>query len=101
MAIPGHQYMSSEGKRAADGTEYAAGTPIHQVIALLRAIQPGRFLLQLQQNALRLMQIVKALNFRNVHPVYGFGKRSPVLPLVSRHMIRIDIPVCIPGKLLV
>ncbi len=91
MTISGHKKMSSPGQSTTYGTQYSTGTSVDQIKAFLRSVDFCSFFLQIQQNSLRLVKIVKAFNLRNIQLVQLFWQLSPPLPLMPGHMAGVDL----------
>ena len=94
MAAPGHQDPSASPAAAgADRRQDAAGTSIYKEMGLFGPIELRRPFLGLQNHALRVVQVVKTVYFRDVK---GIRIRQGAQPaLVPGHMegVRAGCPV--------
>ena len=99
MCTTYHQYFSTGTDHRTDCRQYSCRAAVYQKKAFLSAVNHRRFFLYAPQNALRIMQIVKAVYFRNIY----LSKLPHCVRLkssfVSRHVIRIVIRLSVGRKL--
>ena len=97
MAAAGHQNPSASP--AAAGTDRgkdAAGAPVYQKMCLPGPVKLRRAPLCLQNHAFRVVQIIKAVYFRNIK---GVGIRQGAQPsLVPRHVEGVGVGRPVPDQ---
>ncbi len=85
MTVAGHDHFAVSGRCRPHRCQIAAGAAAHQVPGSVRTAQGGGALHGLFQDALRIVEIIGALDFRNVPGNRQIRHRSNV-PLMARHV---------------
>ena len=80
MTVPAHQHLVALPCASQDGTQDPRRTSIHEKSCLAGPVDPGGLLLGFLQYPVRVVEIVKFLDLRDVDPVgRPLPKRSAFL----------------------
>ena len=86
VTVPAHQHLVAPPGAAEDGAQYPRRAAVHEKSRLTGPVDAGCLLLGLPQDPIRVVEVVKALDLRDVYPVGQVTAEALRVPLVPRHV---------------
>ena len=86
VAVARREDRVSPAGAGCHGRQHAAGASVHKEPGVRRAVQRGGAIHGAAQDAVRVVQVVKALDLRDVEAIRVFHLKQSGVPLVAGHM---------------
>ena len=95
VTVPAHQHLVALPCASQDGTQDPRRTSIHEKSCLAGPVDPGGLLLGFLQYPVRVVEIVKSLDLRDVDPVGKAAAETLRISLVPRHVEPVIVRIAV------